>query len=127
MKFKQLLENEVENGFGKLNELEVGTEAHKAKVDELAKFIDRAIEIEKLGSDIDEKAKNRVFENALKLRQADEEKRDRLIKNCITAAGIVIPSAITVWGTLKTFKFEETGTITTTMGRGFINKLFTKK
>lgn len=116
MDIKQLLESEIENGFRTLNGLEAGTEAHKAKVDELAKFIDRTIEIEKLES-----------ENETKIKQADEEKKDRLIRNCMTAAGIIIPSAITIWGTVQTFKFEETGTITTTMGRGFISKLIPKK
>ena len=62
-----------------------------------------------------------------KQKQIEEERKDRLIRNCISAAGIVIPSLITIWGTLKTFKFEEDGTITTVMGRGFINKLLPTK
>ena len=56
----------------------------------------------------------------------EEEKKDRLIKNILTGAGIIIPLGVTVWGTLKTLKFEEEGTVTTLMGRGFINKLFPK-
>ena len=57
----------------------------------------------------------------------DEEKKDRLVKNIITAAGIVLPLVITVWGTKVSLKFEEEGTFTTIMGRGFINKLLPKK
>ena len=58
---------------------------------------------------------------------AEDEKRDRRIKNGITIAGIVIPSIITIWGTIKSLNFEKEGTVTTIMGRGFINKLLPKK
>ena len=58
---------------------------------------------------------------------AEDEKRDRRIKNGITIAGIVIPSVITIWGTIKSLNFEKEGTVTTIMGRGFINKLLPKK
>ena len=57
----------------------------------------------------------------------EDERKDRLVRNGITIASIVIPTAVTIWGTLKSFKFEETGTVTTTIGRGFINKLIPKK
>ena len=127
MNVKTLLEEEIRGEFEGLNELEVGSEEYKTTVDGLTKLIDRAIEIEKMESESDEKVENRVFDNDLKLKQLDEEKKDRLIKNCINVVGIVIPSVITIWGTFKTFKFEEEGTITTTMGRGFINRLFPKK
>lgn len=127
MNVKTLLEEEIRGEFEGLNELEVGSKEYRTTVDGLTKLIDRAIEIEKMESESDEKVENRVFDNDLKLKQLDEEKKDRLIKNCISVAGIVIPSAITIWGTFKTFKFEEEGTITTTMGRGFINRLFPKK
>lgn len=127
MNVKTLLEEEIQGEFEGLNELEVGSKEYQTTVDGLTKLIDRAIEIEKMESESDEKVENRVFDNDLKLKQLDEEKKDRLIKNCISVAGIVIPSAITIWGTFKTFKFEEEGTITTTMGRGFINRLFPKK
>ena len=127
MNVKTLLEEEIQGEFEGLNELEVGSKEYQTTVDGLTKLIDRAIEIEKMESESDEKVENRVFDNDLKLKQLDEEKKDRLIKNCINVAGIVIPSVITIWGTFKTFKFEEEGTITTTMGRGFINRLFPKK
>ena len=56
----------------------------------------------------------------------EEEKKDRKWKNGISVAGIVVPIVVTVWGTLKTLKFEETGTVTTNAGRSFMNRLFKK-
>ena len=68
-----------------------------------------------------------VIEPLERGKQMEEEKKDRWIKNGLAAAGIIIPTLVTIWGTVKSIKFEETGTITTIMGRGFINKLLPKK
>lgn len=89
-------------------------------VDEMLK---RSVEV----SENDLKLKQLEFEKELKAKQMDDERKDRWVKNSITAAGIAIPSIITIWGTLKSLKFEETGTITTMAGRSFINRLFPKK
>ena len=113
---KTLLNEEIQREFKELKKMELGTESYKTTVDGLSKLYDRSIELEKHEND-----------RADKQVQSDEDKKDRLIKNCITVAGIVLPSVITVWGTIKSIKFEQEGTITTIMGRGFINKLLPKK
>ena len=56
-----------------------------------------------------------------------DDKTDKIIRNGLTAAGLVVTAGLTVWGTLKTFKFEETGTITSSIGRGFIQRLTPRK
>ena len=127
MKNEQLLHDEIQNEFESLKDFEVGTEEYKATVDGLVKLVDRAIEIDKLNLEAEEKAKNREKDYGFKLQQMEEERKDRLIRNCISTAGIVIPSLLTIWGTLKTLKFEQEGTVTTIIGRGFINKLLPKK
>ena len=127
MKNEELLHEEIESELKCLKDLEIGTEQYKVTVDGLTKLVDRAIEIDKLNLEAEEKSKNRLNDVDFKQKQIEEERKDRLIRNCISAAGIVIPSLITIWGTLKTFKFEEDGTITTVMGRGFINKLLPTK
>ena len=127
MKNEQLLHDEIEDEFNCLKDLEVGTEQYKVTVDGLVKLVDRAIEIDKLNLEAEEKSKNRKNDKEFKQQQMEDEKKDRLIRNCISAAGIIIPSLLTIWGTFKTFKFEQEGTVTTIMGRGFINKLLPKK
>ena len=127
MKIETLLHEEIESEFECLDSLEVGTEQYKVTVDGIDKLVDRAIEIDKLNLEAEEKAKNREKDSEFKQQQMEEEKKDRLIRNCISAAGVVIPSLLTIWGTLKTFKFEQEGTVTTIIGRGFINKLLPKK
>lgn len=144
-KNRQLLEDEISAEFNTLKDMELGSEQYKTTVDQLTKLMDRSISLEKLDNESDDKVKDRESDMnykteqlandkeyrdsdiALRKEQMDNDKRDRLIVNIITAAGIIIPSFITVWGTYKTLKFEEQGTVTTIMGRGFINKLLPKK
>lgn len=123
MSIETLLRGEIEEEFSKLNEMKVGTEEYRTTVDGLTKLIDKAIDIEKIEAEIETKN----AEMAFKTKQMEEENKDRLIKNVIAVAGVVIPVGVTIWGTLVSFKFEETGSITTIMGRGFINKLLPRK
>lgn len=67
------------------------------------------------------------FEQKLKIQQTKEDQIDRWIKNGITIAGIILPIGLSIWGTYKSFEFEKEGTVTTIMGRGYINKLIPKK
>ena len=122
-----LLHEEIQDGFDALSRMERGTEIHKTTVDEVAKLFDKAIEIEKIEIEAKDKAKSREIEASLKRAQMEEDRKDRRFKNGIAVGGIVLPLAVTIWGTFKTLKFEEEGTVTTIMGRGFINKLIPKK
>ena len=122
-----LLIDEIEHEFGKLYETEYGSDKHKVAVDGVTKLVDRVIELEKLDIDRAERVATREGEQLLKLQQMNEDKKDRLIKNLISVGGIVLPILVTIWGTKVSLKFEETGTVTTQVGRGFIQRLFSKK
>ena len=141
---KKLLDSEISYELDKMEDIELGSDTYKVTVDGITKLIDRRIEIEKLENDVTAKEKNYELENkkieadktdkeksreieSEKLKQISNDKNDQLFKNGIAIANIVIPSLITIWGTFKTLKFEETGTVTTIMGRGFVNKLIPKK
>ena len=127
MSIKTLLEVEIEDELTELSGKELGSTEHKAGVDCVAKLMEKAIEIEKLEADTQREERTRKFEEELKLRQAKDERVHRIVQNCISAAGILVTAGLTIWGTKTSLKFEETGSITTTIGRGFINKLLPKK
>lgn len=137
---KEQLNNEIESEFEALNELEFGSDQHKIAVDGLTKLVDRAIEIRKLEKDYEakkesrefdkekfeaeqaEKTQSREFDNKLQLDNAKNEKRFKWIKVVLDAA---IPAASITTGlylALKSFRFEEYGTITSTVGKASINK-----
>ena len=123
MKIKETLYKEIEDELQTLSEIGVGTDEYKSSVDGVTKLLDRAIEIEKHEAEMKEREAERIAKNI----QAAEEQKDRVVKNYISAGGVVLPLLVTIWGTLKSFKFEKDGTVTTIMGRGFINKLLPKK
>lgn len=124
---EKLLHKEIEERFSDIGKMDAGSDEYKKAVESLTKLVEKAIEIDKFNNDYVVSEKTREFEEQLKITQAVGEQRDRLVKNILTGAGIGVPALLTVWGTLKSLKFEETGTITTAIGRGFINKLLPKK
>ena len=144
-KNRELLEQVIQAELETLSGMEVGSEPYKISVDGLTKLIDRATNLKKMEEDASDKVKQRIWDNstretennlrkelanaelALKREQMEIEKSERKFSNGIAIASIVVPSMITIWGTFKTLKFEEQGTVTTIMGRGFINKLLPKK
>lgn len=124
---ESLLHKEIQERLGDIGKMEIGSEEYKKAVDSVTKLVEKAIEIDKFNNDCVVSEKTREFEEQLKVTQVVSDQRDRLIKNILTGAGIAVPAGLTIWGTLKSLKFEETGTITTAIGRGFINKLLPKK
>jgi ABC-type sugar transport system ATPase subunit len=116
MEFYELLDEDLNSEMKKLRETRYDDKAYVTVSDTVSMLMDKKIEMEKLKS-----------EQLFKEQQLEEEKKDRFIKNIINVAGVVLPLAVTIWGTKVSLKFEEEGTFTTIMGRGFINKLLPKK
>ena len=124
MVIRTMLHERIQEGFEELEKMEVGSDEYKQTVDELTKLIDRAIEMEKVDLEATENTESREADNELKRKQLISECIDMIVKNGLTAISVIGGFILTVWGTNKCLKFEETGTVTTIPGRGFINKLF---
>lgn len=124
MKIETMLHDGIEDGFNELKKIQVGTEEYKSTVDGLTKLLDRAIEIDKIDSEIQNNTKNRQSETNIELEKIENDRKDRIIKNCLTAASIICTAGITVWGSLKSWKFEETGVVTSGPGREFMRRIF---
>lgn len=122
-----LLHNRIDEVSAELSKAKPGSPEHKALASEYKDLMGSAIEMDRVEIDCKDKAATRESEQMMKLQQMEEEKKDRLVKNIISVAGIVLPLAVTIWGTKVSMKFEEEGSFTTVMGRGFINKLLPKK
>lgn len=135
---KELLCNEIGRESNKLWNMDPGTEQYKIAVDGFAKLLDRMIEIEKsekefnlkkdnLNAELDLKKEQLINDNNFKEKQLAGEKNDRFWKHFLTGASIVVSAAVTIWGTVVSLNFEKEGTVTTIVGRGFINKTLPKK
>lgn len=127
MSYKTLLNEEIENEFKELKKLNVGSEQYKTAVDGLTKLMDKNLEIQKFEAERSEKDASHCDDYELQTKQFESERRDRIVKNVLTAAGIVLPLGVTIWGTIVSMDFEKEETFTTIMGRGFIQKLLPKK
>lgn len=128
--YKEALDGEISTELEVLESMETNSEDYKIMVEGLTKLIDRSIELEKIEiskAQEAEKIKNEAEKIKFEAEQAKTNKIFQWIGYGISAAGIVIPVAVTIWGTKVTLNFEKEGTVTTMMGRGFINKLLPKK
>lgn len=127
MSIKTLLDDEIREEIENLKDVEAGTDQHKAAVDALTKLLDRSIEMDKNDIEATDRYDRQKSETELKQKQIEEDRKDRIVKNVLTGISVIGGFGLTIWGTCKSIKFEETGTITTIMGRGFIQKLLPKK
>ena len=127
MDYMALLDDVIVNELKNLKDTKGETDEYKATVECVTKLMDRSIEIKKLTFDQTNKLSRQAIDDKAKVKQDEEDRKDRLIKNCISVAGIVIPALITIWGTLKSLKFEQDGTVTSMAGRAFVSRLFPKK
>jgi len=93
------------------------TDKRKNAVDDAVKLTDCLVNFKKMKSD----------------EEASKEEQKRQIQkeywqNGIAIAQIAVPAAISVIGIYKTFKFDDAGgIISSTLGRGFLNKIIPKK
>ena len=113
---KTLLDEEIKVLFDELSNLEAGSKEYADIEDNLTKLLDRRIEIEKLETS-----------GAQAEKQMKEDRKARIVKHLIDVGAIALPLAVTIWGTILSFTFEERGTITSSMGRKFMDKLMYKK
>lgn len=110
---KTLLHEEIENEIEKIGEMTLGTPEHAKAVESWSKLVNSANEINKTEASI-----------AQAEQQMAEEKKSRWVGYGLRLLEIGAPLAMTWAGSKMVLKFEETGSITTTVGRQIIPKLF---
>ena len=129
MTIEELLSEEIAAQIQSLSELDSGSKEKSAVVDDLTKLYKLRIEENKSVWDADEKYNRRMMddesstkETDFKERQIAEQVKDRYFRVGIAAAELLIPlMCYGVWMN-KGFKFEETGTYTSSTFKGLINR-----
>lgn len=144
---KDLLSEEIKTQIRELSELSPGSAEKSKAVDNLATLYKLKIEETKTELEFDEKQarrkmdmENRLKDDALKEQQLKDENsvrerdelirkeqmkeqvKDRYIRLGIAAAEIILPLIFYSKWMKKGFKFEETGTFTSTTFRGLFNR-----
>ncbi len=115
MSMKTLLEVEIEDKFNKMDELDPSTKEYANAADSVTKLMDRVIKIE------ENEAAEAYNEKKLK-----EEQKSQIIKVVVDGGMKLATLGVTVWLALTSLKFEENGSITTTIGRKTLDMIFKK-
>lgn len=108
---RELLGEQISATFGDLASLKPGSEEYARAVEDLAKLY-----------------RLRIEENKASAEHSDKEceKTERILERClkygVEIAGIILPLLFYAHWMTKGFKFEETGTFTSTTFRGLFNR-----
>lgn len=126
---EELLSEEIAAQIEALSDLQSGTKEKSTAIDDLTKLYKLRIEENKSVWDADEKYNRRVMDDEsnnkdcdFKERQIAEQVKDRYFRVGIATAELLIPlMCYGIWMN-KGFKFEETGTFTSSTFKGLINR-----
>ncbi|MDO5540793.1 MAG: hypothetical protein Q4F83_12125 [Eubacteriales bacterium] len=126
---KELLNEEIAEEIQVLSTLASGSKEKSTAIDDLTKLYKLRIEENKSEWDADEKYNRRVMEDESNVRddevkrvQIAEQVKDRYSRLGIAAAELMIPLMFYGIWMKRGFKFEETGTYTSTTFRGLFNR-----
>lgn len=130
---KILLEEEIRAEISDLSNLESGSKEKTVAIEDLVKLYRLKIEETKNELDFDEKRERRIMETdieiknrerdeQLKKEQLADQVKERYFRIGIATAEIVLPLIFYASWMRRGFKFEETGTYTSTTFRGLFNR-----
>ena len=126
---RDLLNEEIGKEIQALSSLDSGSKEKSTAIDDLTKLYKLRIEESKNYWEYDEKYNRRVMEDEasareeeMKRTQLSEQIKDRYFKLGIAAAELMIPLMFYGIWMKRGFKFEETGTYTSTTFRGLFNR-----
>jgi len=119
---RKLLEEEIKAEIRDLSTLEPGSKEKSTAIEDLAKLYKLRIEETKNEWDFTEKYESRVSDIQFKKDQLEEQVKDRYFRFGVEVAGIILPLIFYAVWMKRGFKFEETGTYTSTTFRSLFNR-----
>lgn len=111
----RLINEEIVAKVSDLQDLKVGTPEYRTGVDSVSKLVSSLSELAKTEADIAAQEE----ETRLKQQQYKADLFDKIAKNVIQGVAVGGGIVVTVWGTVKSLKFEETGVCTSTASKKF--------
>lgn len=122
---KDLLDEEIKSQINTISGMDVDDENYSKAVDSLVKLHKLRIEETKSITDSEDRAYKRETDEEtcelneeIRREQLSEQKKDRYIRIGLDVAGLLVPIMFYSAWMRKGFKFEETGTFTSTTFRG---------
>jgi hypothetical protein len=119
---RDLLEEEIKTEIRNLSTLEAGSKEKSTAIEDLAKLYRLRIEETRNEWDFNEKYESRNSDIQFKKDQLEEQVKDRYFRLGVEAASIILPLIFYAAWMKRGFRFEETGTYTSTTFRGLFNR-----
>lgn len=119
---RALLEDEIRTEILTLSTLESGSKEKTSAIDDLVKLYKLKIEETRNEWDCCEKYEARECDKQLKEDQMNEQIKDRYFRLGVEAVSIILPLLFYAVWMRRGFKFEETGTYTSTTFRGLFSR-----
>lgn len=110
----------------KIDACEVNGENYKLLLDERDKIRNELIKVDQ--TNVEAKSKRQQLEAEAKIKEAqiEAENKRELIRNGITIVTFLVTTIVSVKAIDKTFKFDEEGTFTSTLGRSILSGIIPK-
>lgn len=121
-KIKELLDEEIKTELSELSSFDTGSKEKSEAIDSLIKLYKLRIEENRTELDYIDKINEHTLDEKFKSVQMSEQVKDRYIKLGIAAAELVLPMIFYAVWMHRGFKFEETGTYTSTTFRGLFSR-----
>ena len=99
----------------RISVLDTNNENYKLLLEERDKLRNELIKLEQV-----------KIETNLKKSQIEAEDKREKIRNAITIGTFTVTTGVSIWTVLKTFKFDQESTITSTLGRNSITNVVSK-
>jgi len=119
---RDLLGEEIKTEIRDLSTLEPGSKEKSTAIEDLAKLYRLRIEETRNEWDFNEKYESRGSDIQFKKDQLEEQVKDRYFKLGVEVASIILPLMFYAAWMKRGFRFEETGTYTSTTFRGLFNR-----
>lgn len=131
MNIEQKLDEVILMDLNGLKEIELGTDTYKVTVDGVTKLIEKKTDLARLEMEFQEKENARENDNYFKMKQLEKDSIDKKVNYGIAVFGIVTPLLVNRWFEYlmanASWRFEEFGTVTSSAGKEFTKRLFSKK
>lgn len=119
---RTMLEEKIKGEIKALSSLEFGSREHSNAVNNLSTLYKLKIEEERCVQELEVNRLHNEQERLFKREQFTEQIKDRYFKLGMEAAGLILPLLFYSLWMKKGFKFEETGTFTSTTFRGLFSR-----
>lgn len=119
---RDLLGEEIKTEIRNLSTLDTGSKEKSTAIEDLAKLYRLRIEETRNEWDFNEKYESRDSDIQFKKDQLEEQVKDRYFRLGVEAASIILPLIFYAAWMKRGFRFEETGTYTSTTFRSLFNR-----